>query len=341
MHTPRTKIAILGAGSIGCYLGGLLASQGLDVIFIGREKLKRATQENGLTLTHFSRANIEIEPRDIVVETSPNRLSECEIILICTKSQDTALAAANIKEFAPPKSHVISCQNGVANIPILQENLKSKQHILIGTIVPFNVTPSGMGRFHCGTDGPLHFSRQLPSFIEQAFEATGQAVLSGGNFEGDQWAKLIVNLNNGLNALSGTTLHNSLMQKPYRKALHMCLTEAINIIASSGISVGHFNGRSPKSLLRTLSLPNWAYKVVMQKIVKIDAKARSSMLDDLEAGRPSEINFLQGEIVKQAKKINHKAPYNQIILDAVGTAFKTGESPKLSGKDILDLLQRG
>ncbi len=340
MHTPKTKIAILGAGSIGCYLGGLLASQGLEVLFFGREKLKQATQDHGLTLTHFSHPDIKIAPRDIAVETTPNRLSECEIILICTKSQDTAFAAAEINEFALPTCHVISCQNGVANVSILRDNLKSDQHSVIGTIVPFNVTPSGPGRFHCGTDGPLHFSQQLPSFIEQAFEATGQAVLSGGNFEGDQWAKLIVNLNNGLNALSGTTLHNSLMQRSYRKALHLCLSEAINIVELSGVSVGQFNGRSPKSLLRTLSLPNWIYKIVMQKIVKIDAKARSSMLDDLEAGRPSEINFLQGEIVRKAQKLNHQAPYNQTILDAVETAFERGVSPTLSGKEILGLLRR-
>ena len=83
-----------------------------------------------------------------------------------------------------------------------------------------------------------------------------------------------------------------------------------------------------------------SYRLVMQAIVKIDAKARSSMLDDLEAGRVPEIAYLQGEIVKRAEQLGLSSPHNAAILMAVEQAFAKGESPRLSGSEILALLAK-
>jgi len=76
----------------------------------------------------------------------------------------------------------------------------------------------------------------------------------------------------------------------------------------------------------------------MRTVVKIDEKARSSMLDDLESGKNSELDYLQGEIIKLAKKDNQKAAYNVLIYKAVEKAFKTHTSPKLKGSDIYEML---
>jgi len=147
---------------------------------------------------------------------------------------------------------------------------------------------------------------------------------------GDQWAKMIVNLNNGLNTLTGGTLREGLYQRDYRRALAACVEEAMLVAQASGVSVGTFNGRSPTALMKTLRLPDLAYRLIMQTIVKIDAKARSSMLDDLEAGRLSEIDYLQGEIVKRAEETGISSPCNTAILKAVRKAFSDGYSPKLT-----------
>ena len=151
---------------------------------------------------------------------------------------------------------------------------------------------------------------------------------------------MIVNLNNGLNILSGGSLRDGLFQRDYRRALGKCVEEALHIAKANGVEVGHFNGRSPNALLKILALPNLAYRLVMQAIVKIDAKARSSMLDDLEAGRAPEIAYLQGEIVERAEQVGLSAPYNAAILNAVEQAFNKGQSPRLSGSAILSLLEK-
>lgn len=337
-HIGSMKISILGAGSIGCYLGGLLQAGGADVRFIGRARYQAQIAAQGLRLTHFARAPLHL-PADMVdFITSPESLAEADIIALCTKSQDTATAALQIAAHASPDVAVVSFQNGIRNPETLRKALP--QATIIPAIVPFNVTPTGPGAFHCGTAGDVVMADVAPAkTLATAFEAMGQGVHLSQNITGDQWAKMIVNLNNGLNALSGGTLRAGLMQREYRQALAACVSEALDVARAAGVEVGSFNGRAPGALVKTLRLPNWAYRIIMQMIVRIDAQARSSMLDDLEAGRPSEINYLQGEIVRQAENAGRTATKNAAILSAVKSAFQNEVSPKLSGSEILSLLR--
>jgi 2-dehydropantoate 2-reductase len=170
-------------------------------------------------------------------------------------------------------------------------------------------------------------------------EKSGHGVRQSKNILGDQWAKMIVNLNNGLNTLTGRPLRAGLVQRDYRRALALCVEEALHVAKANGVEVGQFNGRPPTALMKILRLPDFAYRIVMQLIVKIDAKARSSMLDDLEAGRESEIAYLQGEIVDRAAKAGLSAPHNAAILSAVMDTFEAKHSPQLSGTEILSLLK--
>ena len=330
-----TKIVILGAGSIGCWIGGHLISGGAQVTLIGREKYAAQIAEHGLTLTHFERRALHCERVDF--QTDARALTGADIIGLCVKSQDTKGAAQQILKFAPTAT-VISFQNGIRNPETLRSLLPREN--IVPAIVPFNVTPTGHGGFHCGTAGDLVLGGQAQlSPLIQALEKSRQGVQVNPQILGDQWAKMIVNLNNGLNTLTGGTLQEGLVQRDYRRALAACVEEAISVAAQSGVKVGTFNGRTPRALIKTLHLPNFAYRLVMQMIVKIDAKARSSMLDDLEAGRVSEIDYLQGEIVKRAQMIGQDALKNAAILAAVNEAFRIGRSPVLSGSEILALLE--
>ena len=339
------KIAVLGAGSIGCYLGGLLAYAGAQVTFIGRPRYQKDILQNGLRLTHFKRSPIFIDAKNIDFQTQPSALVDADIVALCPKSQDTEAAAQQIKTHCRADSLVVSFQNGVRNPETLKAILPPDN--ILAAIVAFNVTPistkpAGISGFHCGTEGALIIEASHDvrlTRLKVAFETAGQAVKLSDNVIGDQWAKMIVNLNNGLNTLSGGPLKAGLLQRDYRRAFSLLITEAFFVAKAHNIKLGDFNGRNPEKLLKVLGLPNFAYGIVMQFIVKMDAKARSSMLDDLEAGRNSEIDYLQGEILRRAKLVNIDAPYNEAILRAVQTAFQAGRSPQLSGAQILAKLQ--
>ena len=331
-----TKIAILGAGSIGCWLGGHLMRGGAQVSLIGRARYKSHIAAHGLRLTHFERAPIFCD--DVDFQTEARAMAGADIIALCVKSQDTGSAAQQILNHAPD-AVVVSFQNGIRNPETLRAVLPPAN--IVPAIVPFNVTPTDPGAFHCGTAGALLVeSNAAARPLVTALRAGGQPVVTKDDIVGDQWTKMIVNLNNGLNTLTGGTLKDGLLQRDYRRALALCVEEAMETARRRNVALGTFNGRSPSALTKTLRLPNWAYRLVMQLIVKIDATARSSMLDDLEGGRPPEIDFLQGEIVKQAERAGIDAPYNAAILDAVNKAFSKGQSPHLSGSEIYGLLRK-
>jgi len=331
-----TKIVILGAGSIGCWIGGHLIKGGADVTLIGRDRYKDQIAAHGLTLTHFDRDLLHCPTVDF--QTEAPALTGADMIALCVKSQDTAEAAQQILKHAPG-AIIVSFQNGIRNPETLRAHLPAEN--IVPAIVPFNVTPTGPGSFHCGTAGDLVVDDhpQIEPLIN-ALETAGENIRRSDKINGDQWAKMIVNLNNGLNTLTGGTLREGLIQRDYRRALAASVEEALMVAAANGVTVGSFNGRSPAALVKTLRLPDMAYRVIMQTIVKIDAKARSSMLDDLEAGRISEIDYLQGEVVKRAAMADVDAPHNAAILAAVRDAFREGESPKLNGSEIKALLEK-
>ncbi len=329
------KIVILGAGSIGCWLGGHMIAGGAQVTLIGREKFAGQIAAHGLHLTHFKRPALHCD--DVDFQITASALTGADIIALCVKSQDTEAAAQDILRYAPD-ARVVSFQNGIRNPETLRNVLPPAN--IIAAIVPFNVTQTTPGAFHCGTAGAILIENNpLVSPLVSALEGGGQAVRMSDEILGDQWAKMIVNLNNSLNTLTGGTLREGLLQRDYRRTLVACVEEAIGIAEKNNVVVGKFNGRSPAVLLKTLRLPDVAYRIIMQTIVKIDAKARSSMLDDLEAGRACEIEYLQGEIVDRAERLGLKAPKNAAILAAVKSTFLTGKSPKMSGRALFDLIK--
>ena len=331
-----TKIVILGAGSIGCWLGGHLIAGGAQVTLIGRPRYAAQIAEHGLRLTHFERDPVQCDEVDF--QTDATGLIGADIVALCVKSQDTEAAARQILQYAPG-AIVVSFQNGIRNPETLQNVLPSEN--IVPAIVPFNVTPTQPGTFHCGTAGDLVVESHADiDPLVMALKVAGQGVRLSEHIIGDQWAKMIVNLNNGLNTLSGGTLREGLLQRDYRRALAGCVEEALDVAKANGVNVGTFNGRAPTALVKTLRLPDVAYRIIMQTIVKIDAKARSSMLDDLEADRVSEIDYLQGEIVKRAQMRGTTAPKNAAILEAVNHAFSFGQSPKMSGPEIFKLLKK-
>ena len=333
------NIAIFGAGSIGCYLGGQLAHAGANVTFIGRQRFKTEIETHGLTLTHFEREEMCLKPGQFTFSLDPKDISAADIILITTKSQDTEHAAQSLKVHAKNSALIISFQNGVSNPEVLRQILSQN---VLGGVVSFNVTGKGPGRFHCGTEGDLIAEMtdnpQLKT-LQSLFAKSGQGLSLSDNILAVQWGKLLVNLSNALNTLFGGPLKEGLMQRDYRKALAMVIEEGLGVVQGANIEPADFGKASHRKMIKVLRLPNSIYKIIMNKIVKIDAAARSSMLDDLEIGRVSEIDYLQGEIVRLADKTGQSAPYNKIIYDMVGDAFAKGESPKFTGREILARLK--
>jgi 2-dehydropantoate 2-reductase len=254
------------------------------------------------------------------------------------KSQDTKAAGQELAKFLNKDAIVISFQNGIGNADTLQEVMPD--YTVLGAMVPFNVTGNGPGRFHCGTEGDLWVEQHPTSILlelQSMFQSIEQGCILSDDIKAVQWGKLLVNLNNAMNTLAGLPLKACLIQRDYRKALAFMIEEALGILKAANIKPAKFGKSTPEKMIKVLRLPNFLYRLIMNSIVKIDDDARSSMLDDLDAGRVSEIDYLQGEIVKLAQKGHQQAPVNEIIMKLVREAFTKGASPKMSGADLLNI----
>lgn len=325
----NSRVTIFGAGSIGCYLGGRILEGGGTVGLIGRQRFAEDIAQHGLSLSRYDRPPVSLSDVDFQVE--PQTLSGSAVVALCVKSQDTAEAADLIRQHARG-AWVVSFQNGVSNLPVLRAALPV--HRISGTVVPFNVTSPAPGHFHQGTAGDLVIGPGAPDALTGPLRAAGMGVRVTENIEGYLWAKLLVNLNNALNLLSGGPLRDGLVQRGYRRVLIAMIKEGLRVAQAEGVDVATFNGREPRQLLSIMSRPDWLYRIIMDKVVKIDRTARSSMLDDLNLGRSPELEHLQGEIIRRAARQGIDVPVNQAVMDAALQAFAQGQSPQLSGAQM-------
>jgi 2-dehydropantoate 2-reductase len=136
------KIAILGAGSIGCFIGGAWQAAGEKVAFIGRDRIGKAIAADGLTLTESDGWRVHFPPADVDCSTKPAALAKAELIALCVKSNATAEAAKEIGRHARKGATIVTFQNGVSNADVLREALGTKYEVVQGS-VPFNVAYLG------------------------------------------------------------------------------------------------------------------------------------------------------------------------------------------------------
>jgi 2-dehydropantoate 2-reductase len=320
------RVAILGAGSVGCFVGGAWQAAGLPVTFIGRQKTASDLDRHGLTLSDYSGWRVELAPGDVDYRCGAQALDHAEIIALTVKSGDTAAAAAEIAKHATPGALVISLQNGVSNVDILEQGLDGRFEVARG-MVPYNVAYLGEGRFHKGVVGDLYADQREGTCSLAEKVGGGPAALKlSDDMLGLAWGKLLINLNNAVNALSGKPLKEELRRRDYRRVFAAAMREGLELLKRAEIEPVTVGPISPHVLPRIVDSPDWLFNSIFLKRWKIDGKARSSMADDLAAGRRTEVDYLNGELVALAERLQHDAPVNRAIVALVHKA-ETGAEP--------------
>ena len=314
------RVAILGAGSIGCFIGGAWAASGVPVTFIGRPRLSGDVDEHGLTLSDYDGWRAHLPPGDVDYRCGPEALDEAEVIALCVKSGDTAAAADDIVKYATQGATIISFQNGVSNVDVLEQGLGGRFEIARG-MVPYNVAYLGKGQFHKGVAGYLYAAKRAG--VRRLAEAVGggpAAIHLSDDMLGLAWGKLLINLNNAVNALSGRTLMDELRCRDYRRVFAASMKEGLELLKRADIEPATVGPVDPDVLPRIVNSPDFIFNNFFLKRWKIDAKARSSMADDLAAGRKTEIDYLNGELVQLAERLQRAAPVNRAIVELIRKA---------------------
>ena len=314
------RIAVLGAGSVGCFIGGAWASAGLPVTFIGRPKLSQDIDQHGLTLSDYSGWRFQLKPGDVDFRCGPEGLDEADIILVTVKSGDTADAAAQIAQYGRDGTAVISFQNGISNIDVLGQALEGRFEITRG-MVGFNVAYLGGGRFHKGVAGHLWSeSREASRALAERVGGGPASLTLSDDMLGLAWGKLLINMNNAVNALSGRTLLDELRKRDYRRVFSASIKEGLRLLGRAEIEPAKVGPLALPVLARVLDSPDWLFNTLFFRMWKIDPKARSSMSDDLAEGRKTEVDFLNGELIRLAERLRMDAPVNLAIVELVRKA---------------------
>jgi 2-dehydropantoate 2-reductase len=328
----RPRIVIAGAGSIGCYVGGLLIAGGAHATLLGRQRIADEIGRHGLRLTSLDGLGLSLPASDIPITTDPSALENADIVLVTVKSGATGEMAEIIGAHAPPASTVISLQNGIGNADTLRRGLPGRT-VLAG-MVPFNVVHLGEGRFHRGTSGKLIIEAGRPD-VAAALSVPHLPVKTAVDIQAVLWGKLLLNLNNALNALSGLTLYEQLQDRGWRRVLGRQQEEALCLLKAAGIKPWSMGPLPARLLPAILRLPTPLFRLLARSAVKIDRCARSSMWEDLERGRPTEIDELQGAVVRLAATIGRHVPVNTRVLQLVREAEANGNgSPRLRPEAI-------
>jgi 2-dehydropantoate 2-reductase len=236
------------------------------------------------------------------------------------KSGATAEAAREIMQHGRDGALVISFQNGVSNVDLLQRELGRRFSVGRG-MVPYNVAYLGGGRFHKGVAGQL-YAEDRPETRALADRIGGgpAALRLSNDMLGVAWGKLLVNLNNAVNALSGRSLLEQLRHRDYRRVVAASQREGLRLLDRAGIEPAKVGAVGPKLLPKVINSPDWLFKNVFLKKWKIDARARSSMADDVAQGRKTEIDYINGELVALAERVGEDAPINRKIVELIRKA---------------------
>jgi len=326
------RIAVLGAGTIGCFVGGCWQAAGLDVHFIGRPSFAKDIGKYGLILTDYSGWEARLPAGQIDYRCDPAALAGADFIALCVKSGGTADAAKQIARHGCDGATVISLQNGISNVEVLEHELGNRFRVVRG-MVPYNVAYLGEGRFHKGVAGDLWADdRAETRGLAERIGSSPAALRLSDDMLGIAWGKLLINLNNAVSALSGKTLLEELHERDYRRVFAASMREGLTLLDQAGITPAKVGAVGPKLLPWVIGAPNWLFNNLFMKAWKIDAKARSSMADDLAVGRRTEVDYINGELVQLAEQLGAKAPVNRRIVDLIRKA--EGGAPPLSATEL-------
>ena len=339
----RLHIGVMGAGAIGGYVGARLAAKGAtEVTLIGRKALADTIARHGVTLRELDH-DAHVDPAMVRIEEDVHALSSCDVVFCCVKSGATAETAKILANVLEPTTVVVSLQNGLRNPEVLRAALP--RNPVLPAVVDFNVIICEGAVFHRTTSGSLIIETRAEGQDQpwvDALRAAGLEVEEVRPIAPEQWTKLLLNLNNAVSALSGAPTRDMILSRPYRRVIATLINEGLDVLHEAGIRTANFHGVPLRVMAFILKLPTPIVRMVIRAQLRIDPEARTSMWTDLERGRPTEVDFLNGEIVRLADQHGIAAPINRRIAELVHEAERAGAgSPQMGAETLLRSFKHG
>jgi 2-dehydropantoate 2-reductase len=299
------RVAVVGAGAVGGYFGGMLARAGAPVIFIGRPAFVDAAKQNGLFLD-----TVQFQER-VKVEASTDLAAArgADIILFCVKTTDTAETARALAKVLAKDSTIVSMQNGVDNAEQIAgaSELKALQAaVYVAASVPAPGAVKHVGR----GDLVLGPQNEITQRVAAVFTRAKVPCRISENLIGELWTKLVWNCAlNALSALGKVTYGEILASADARQLLETTVYEVLAVAKASGVQPAGLE--DPKAAL-----------VGAYKVAESMAATRSSTAQDMMRGKKTEIDSLNGFIARRGRELKIAVPANHALFTLVKLAEK-------------------
>ena len=326
----RTRVTVMGAGSIGCYLGGWLAATA-DVTLIGRPSVIDAIERDGLTVTDLRGGTRTTPPESLTLATDPSAVVGSDYVLMTTKTIDIEHTTAMVAPYLQYDSVLVSFQNGLRNASAIDEALstsftsRASRPLVLSGMVPFNLVRASETHWQQTVSGRIRVKDhpRIDPFIRAA-DTAGLHIGVEPDMRAILFGKLLLNLNNAINALTGLPLAVELRDRDCRIVLAACQDEALALARRIGTPVSRMTPLPPALVPTILRAPTPVFEKLSSASLKVSPQARSSMADDLERGRGTEIDELQGAVVALGEIHGSPTPVCTRIVELVREAETAG-----------------
>lgn len=347
------RIVIVGAGAVGGYTGAHMVKAGEDVTFLDTwpehvEHMKK----HGLKVTHakdFPEFTAPVRALHLTELQSVSKEKPFDIAFICVKSYDTIWSTAMIQQYLSPDGFVVSLQNCMNEAAIASVVGWGKTLGCIASSITVNL--SGPGHIHrgAGKGGAAHTvyrTGEVHGLVTPRAEEVGRLVATADsakvttNLWGERWSKLVANvMQNGLSACTGLGGGAMLQSEPIRRFAVRLGSEAIRVGQAQGYKLEEILHIDPETIARAGEGDAAAMRACDEQRFKdagrVSAEQKPSMGQDMAKGRRTEIDFLNGYVVREGERIGKACPANAILTDLV-KRVERGEL-KADPSNIVDL----
>jgi 2-dehydropantoate 2-reductase len=292
------KIAVVGAGALGSYFGGLLARAGFDVTLIGRKLHVDAINRDGLALQH-----VGVDERiKLKAVTDMAAVAGARLILFCVKSLDTETAARELAPHIAPEAVILNYQNGVDNLERIRRHLPNEiipVLVYVGANIPAPGSVRHTGGRHIIVGRSREFRGRRPDAlpdIAAALTRAGVEVKTSNDIEADLWTKLVMNCAyNAICALGDAPYGRMVAMSEVAEVMREAVDEVVAVAKVKGIDLA----------------PDIADAAI--KLADTMPETRSSTAQDLARGRHTEIDHLNGYIVAEGEQLGIATPVNRTL----------------------------
>jgi 2-dehydropantoate 2-reductase len=302
------NVAVMGAGAVGCYFGAMLARAGAKVRLIGRPALVDAVGRDGLQFN-----GVEFTGRVPLAATAdPAGVAGAGLVLFCVKSADTEDAAQAMAPHLSPGAVVLDLQNGVDNCARIRDQFKHANVknpvvpavVYVGAEVPSPgvLRHNGRGDLVIGEAGPRRPGDAPVTDLAAWLSGAGVPTRVSDNVEGELWWKLV--LNGAYNAVSalGRSRYGAMMAMPQiRQVMSDAVREIVALAEAKGVRIATPDPANPDPVETVL------------RFGELMPLTMSSTAQDIARGRPTEIDYLNGYVVRECDALGLPAPVNRAL----------------------------